>query len=66
MVCLSVCLCVMTMSPAAELIKMSFLMWTGVGPKNHVLDLVEITICEWAILRAKRCRPRTRPDMTGG
>ena len=35
----SVCLLVMTVSPAemAELIKMLFVLWTRVGPGNHVL-----------------------------
>jgi len=43
-VCLSVCLLVPFVSPAkkAELIKMPFGWLTRVGPKNHVLDGVQI------------------------
>jgi len=43
-VCLSVCLSVTTSSPAktAEPIEMPFGMQTGVGPKNYVVDGVQI------------------------
>ena len=50
-------------------------MWTRVGPKNHVLNgaqikrgpsRVTVLIREGAILRTKRGRPRTCPDVTGG
>jgi len=39
-VCLCFCLLVTTMSctKTAELIEMSFRVWTQVGPMNHVLD----------------------------
>jgi len=44
----------------AELLEMSLRMWTGVGPRNHVLDGGPYNPhCEWAILRAKRGRART-------
>jgi len=54
----------MTVSPAkvAELIVMQFGMLTWVGPRNHVLDGVQITR-EEAILRAKKGRHRTCPDI---
>jgi len=57
----SVCLLVMTVNPSkvAEPIVMLFRMLTLVGPRNHVLDGIQIRICEGAILRAKRGCPRT-------
>jgi len=37
------------MSPAktAEPIEMPFGMWTRVGPRNHVLDGLQVRTCEW-------------------
>jgi len=45
----SVCLSVTIVSPAktAELIKMPFGLWTRVGPRNHVLDGVQIPHRKW-------------------
>jgi len=64
----SVGLSVMTVSPAevAKPIVMPFGVWTRVGPRNYVLDWVQIPIQEGAILRAKKGRPRACPDMSGG
>ena len=52
---LSVCLSVTLVSPAktAEPIEMSFGLWTRVGPRNRVLDGVQIPPCEGAILRGQ-------------
>jgi len=44
----------MTMSPAKTAEPMPFGMWTRVGPRNHVLDGVQIPPCNVAILRANR------------
>jgi len=54
-----VCLSVTTLSPAktAEPIVMPFGMWIPVGPRNDVLDGVQILAHEEAILRAKRIGP---------
>jgi len=43
-VCLSVGLSVMIVSPAktAEPIEMPFWLWSRVGPRNHVLNMVQI------------------------
>jgi len=51
--CLSVGLSVKIVSPAetAEPIEMPFRLWTRVGPRNHVLDTVQIPTCEGAIFR---------------
>jgi len=59
----SVGLSVTTVSPAkaAELIEILFGMWTRVGPRNHVLNAVQIPTRGRAILRAKIGRPRTEP-----
>ena len=71
MVCRSVCrsVCVSVCNDCepcktAEPIDMSFVMWTRVGPRNHALHGVQISTCEGEILRAKRGRPRTRPNMS--
>ena len=55
MVCLSDCLSVTIMSPAksAKLIKMSFGMWTRVGPSNHLLDGGPAPPCHGTILRGE-------------
>jgi len=52
----SVGLSVTIVSPAkmAELIEMSFELWTSVDPRNHVLDRGTDSPCEGAILRGKR------------
>jgi len=50
----------------AGLIEMSIGTWTWVGPRNQVLDGVEILIREGSILRAKRGRPRTCQFMSDG
>jgi len=55
-VCLSVlCLSVTIVHTAktAELIKMSFELWTRVGSRNQVLDLGPDPPCKGAILRGK-------------
>jgi len=54
MVCLSVCLSVMIMSPAktAELIEMLFGLWTRVGRRKYVLD--QILPSTRAVFRRKR------------
>ena len=52
----SVSLSVMTLSPAkmAEMIEMlPFGIWTPVGPRNYVLDGVQILPCEGVIFRGK-------------
>ena len=49
-----------------EPIKMPFGMWTSVGPRNHILDGVQIPTREGAVLRAKRTQPRTCADMSDG
>ena len=61
----SVGLFVMTVSSAktSEPIKMPFEMCTEMGPRNHVLDGVQIPTCEEAILMAKRGRLRTCPTV---
>jgi len=55
--CLSVCLClsVTIVSPAkaAEPVKMLFVLWTRVGPRNHVLDGGPDPPCKGAIVRGK-------------
>jgi len=38
---------------AAELIEMPFGLRTRVGPRNHVLDGVQIALCEGTIFRGK-------------
>ena len=45
----------------AEPTELPFEMWTQVGPRNHVLDEVEISTREGIMLRAKRFWPRTCP-----
>jgi len=37
----------------AELIEMSYGMWTQVGPRNHVLDGIQIPRCRRAIFRRR-------------
>jgi len=54
-----------SIAKTAKPIEMLFGMWTPLGPRNHVLDGVQISTREGAILRAKMDRPRTRPDMSG-
>jgi len=46
-------LTVVSRAKTAEPIKMSFGLWTRVGPRNHVLIWGPDTQCEWAILRRK-------------
>jgi len=46
----------------AELVEV-FGMWTRVGPRNHVLDRGQFPTHEGALLRAKRGRPRTCPEV---
>jgi len=48
-VCLSVGLSVMIVSPAktAEPIEMPFWLWSRVGPRNHVLNMVQIPNGIW-------------------
>jgi len=55
----------MTVSSAktSEPIKMPFEMCTQMGPRNHVLDGVQIPTCEETILRAKSGRLRTCPTV---
>jgi len=55
MVCLSVGQSVRVVSAGktAEPIDMMFGLWTRVGPRNHILDGVQITPCEGAIFRGK-------------
>ena len=67
MVCLSVCLSVTTVSPtkAAEPIVMPFGLLTRMGPRNDVLDGVQILTRLGAILRVKRGLPRTCADLSG-
>ena len=40
-----------------EPINMLFELWTWVGPRNHMLDGVQIPLCEGAILRGKVASP---------
>jgi len=47
-------------------IQMPFGMWTSVGPRNHILDGVQIPTREKAVLRVKRTQPRTCADMSDG
>jgi len=58
-VCQSVCVSVMIVSPAKtdEPIETLFGMWTWVGPQNHVLDESPDTRCKGAILRSGKGRP---------
>ena len=58
-----VCRSVTLVRPAktAEL-KMPFGLRTCVGPRNHVLDGVQITPCEGAILGDRTCRPTCHPS----
>jgi len=51
---------------AAELIIMPFRMLTRVRQRNHLSDVVQIHTRKGTILRAKRSRPRTCPDMSIG
>jgi len=51
---------------AAELIMMPFRTLTWVGPRNRVLDGVQIPTLEVAILRAKRGWHRTCPNTSSG
>jgi len=46
---------------AAEPIAMPFRMLTRVGPRNHVLDGVQIPTCEGAIVRAKKAQAQDMP-----
>jgi len=50
----------------AEPIEMPFGLWTRVTPRNHALDGARIPTHDGAILRAKRRRLRTCPDMSDG
>ena len=58
-VCLSVT--VVTFAKTAELIEMPFGLWTLMGPRNHVLDGVQITLCKGAILGERICQPSCHP-----
>ena len=51
----AVCLFVTVVSPTqmAEPIEIPFGLWTPVGPRNHVLDGVQIPLWEGAILRGE-------------
>jgi len=51
---------------SAEPIKMPFGMWIREGPRNHVLDGVQIPTHEETILRAKMSLSGHSPDMSGG
>ena len=51
----------MNFSKMAEPTELPFEMWTQVGPRNHVLDEVEISTREGIMLRAKRFWLRTCP-----
>jgi len=46
---------VVSCAKMAELIKMSFGIWTWVGPSNYVLDGVHISACQGAIFRGRTC-----------
>jgi len=58
-VCLSVT--VVTSAKTAELIEMPFGLWTPVGPRNHVLDGVQITLCKGAIFWGKDMPAKLSP-----
>jgi len=51
----------------AKPVEMPFGVWSQVGQRNDVLGGgPDSHTREWAILRAKMVRPRTRLDMAGG
>jgi len=43
----------MSCANTAERIEMPFQMWTWVGPRNHVLDVVQISPSKGALFRGK-------------